>query len=480
MSGEAPAAHTGPGRPVPSPRLSRAATVLARAALGAYFRVVEVQGRPELPAGRPVLVVANHANGLLDPLLVVHGLGALPRFVAKAGLWRFPVLRPVLDGLGLLPVVRRQDRARHHASNTDTFARAQRALADGATVAIFPEGTAHDEPHLLPLRSGAARLALGARAEGAAGLVLLPVGLVFDDKLALRSRALVVVGEPIGLDAWLADRGEPTVDDTDRRAVEDLTARIARGLNDVVPSADTLEEAWALARAANVLAADTSDAVGTAGTAGTAGTVLAAEPSLARSTAVRRALDAAPDTARARVRQASDAYRAALERAGLRDHDLVSRESSGRLVLRAIGAGGRTLVLAPWAVAGAAVNAAPFAAVRLAGRFAGKPAARGTMRVAAGAVAFPLTWMAAGALVWRRRSPWAGAAVAVGAAASGYVAVLEAEQVLALRRAWRARTRRLGLRARADELLAARRRLLAVTGEALAAASESQLSEATR
>lgn len=465
-----------PGEPPrPTPGLARALTGLARAVLTGYFRAVEVQGRANLPGGGPVLVVANHANGLLDPLLVVHGLDAMPRFVAKAGLWRVAAARPVLDRLGLLPVVRRQDRARLHASNADTFARAQRALADGATVAIFPEGTAHDEPHLLPLRSGAARLALGARAEGAAGLHIVPVGLVFDDKVALRSRALVVVGEAVALDRWLAQRGEPTVDDTDRRAVEDLTARIARSLTEVVPSADTVAEAWALARAASVVAADGADPAAAGGAPAGAG-----EPALSRSTAVARALGAAPEAARQRVRKASDGYRAALERAGLRDHDLVSAESSGRLVLRAVATGARTVVLAPWALFGATVNAVPYAVVRLAGRLAPKPAARGTLRVLAGAVAFPVTWVAAGAVAARRRSPVAGVAVAVAAALSGYAAVVEAERVLALRRAWQGRTARLGLRARADELLAARRHLLEVTGEALEATTESLLADAAR
>ena len=35
---------------------------------------------------------------------------------------------------------------------------------------------------------------------------MVPVGLTFDDKLALRSRALAIVGAPLDLDAWLVDR----------------------------------------------------------------------------------------------------------------------------------------------------------------------------------------------------------------------------------------------------------------------------------
>jgi 1-acyl-sn-glycerol-3-phosphate acyltransferase len=450
--------------------VSRAVTRLSRVVLGAYFRAVEVQGRPSLPGGGPVLLVANHANGLLDPLLVIHAAGQLPRFVAKAVLWKPVPLRPVLRGLGMLPVVRRQDRVRLRAGNADTFAAAQRALADGAMVAIFPEGTAHDEPHLLPLRTGAARLALGARAEGASNLRIVPVGLVFDDKLALRSRALAVIGPAIELDAWAVARGEPTVDDTDRAAVEDLTARLARALSDVVPTADSVEEAWALATAADVVARQRGEAVDHE----------LDGPRLSTSALLRRQLAAAPEATRAAVRHAADRYGRALIATGLRDHDLVSVEGSGRLVLRAVLAAGRSVALAPWALFGAVVNAAPYGAVRWVGRVARKPAAAGTVRVVVGAVVFPAAWLAAGLVAARRRSPWIGVAVGALGAASGYASVVEFERLAALRRSWEGRRRRLGLRHRVEDLLAARQHLVDSTEAALGHQSKSLLDESAR
>jgi 1-acyl-sn-glycerol-3-phosphate acyltransferase len=454
----------------PAPAVSRAVTRFSRLVLGGYFRAVEVQGRPSLPSGGPILVVANHANGLLDPLLVIHAVERLPRFLAKAVLWKPAPLRPVLGGLGMLPVVRRQDRVRTQASNADTFAAAQRALADGSMVAIFPEGTAHDEPHLLPLRTGAARLALGARAEGATNLRIVPVGLVFDDKLALRSRALAVIGPAIELDAWVSARGEPTVDDADRPAVEDLTARLARALTDVVPTADSVEEAWALATAADVVARQ-RDRVPLADLDA---------PRLSASALIRRQLAAAPETARAAVKQAADRYGRALTLAGLRDHDLVSAEGSGRLVLRAVLAAGRSIVLAPWALFGAVVNAVPYGAVRGVGRIARKPAAAGTVRVLVGVVVFPAAWVLAGVVAARRRSRWVGVAVGALGAACGYAAVVEFERLAALRRSWEGRRRRLGLRHRVEDLLAARQQLVASAEAALDRQSESLLDESAR
>ena len=67
-------------------------------------------------------------------------------------------------------------------------------------MAIFPEGTVNDALRLKPLKTGAARIALGAREKGARGLRIVPVGLVYEDKTRPRSRVLVRAGEPIDLD----------------------------------------------------------------------------------------------------------------------------------------------------------------------------------------------------------------------------------------------------------------------------------------
>jgi glycerol-3-phosphate O-acyltransferase/dihydroxyacetone phosphate acyltransferase len=63
-------------------------------------------------------------------------------------------------------------------------------------VAIFPEGTSHSDPHLKPLKTGAARIALGT---GLADLTIVPVGLYYVDKAKFRSDALVVYGEPFAV-----------------------------------------------------------------------------------------------------------------------------------------------------------------------------------------------------------------------------------------------------------------------------------------
>src|SRR4051794_24149217 len=93
----------------PADRFFRA---LVRLVLRVFFREVEVAGAERLPAGVPLVLVANHVNGLIDPLLLIGPLPTVerpPRFLGKSTLWQNPLVRPFLDLAGAIPVYRRQD-----------------------------------------------------------------------------------------------------------------------------------------------------------------------------------------------------------------------------------------------------------------------------------------------------------------------------------------------------------------------------------
>ena len=177
--------------PERAPRLWHGATdrvlgLLTKTLTQAFYRSVEVTGRKRIPADRPVLVVANHGNGFVDPIVVASVLGRLPRFLAKAALWKVIVARPFLALAGVLPVYRRSDGDRP-GDNRAMFEACHQELAGGAMVAIFPEGTTGDRGGLDRVRTGAARIALGA-VPTAPALVVVPIGLAFESRIETRTR----------------------------------------------------------------------------------------------------------------------------------------------------------------------------------------------------------------------------------------------------------------------------------------------------
>ncbi len=196
----------------------------ARSALWFFYRDVEVTAARRIAADRPTIFAANHSNALGDVAILVAKLPRFPRFLATATWWDRAPARLLFRLGGVLPVDRARDGDAHH--NSSTFEACRSALAQGEHIAIFPEGELNEGPSLLPIRTGAARIALSAADAGVRDVVIEPVGLVYEDRGRFRSRVEMKLAEPIEVDDWLeAYRGDPfaTVHDV----TDLLAARLA-------------------------------------------------------------------------------------------------------------------------------------------------------------------------------------------------------------------------------------------------------------
>lgn len=135
----------------------------------ACFTRLDLGGHEHLPSRGGVLLAANHLSFADPVLLTAYALagGRVPRYLAKASLWRVPVVGRVMAGGRHVPV------ERGSVSAVDAYAAAVRAVDDGQCVVFFPEGTFTDDPAHWPSRgkTGLARVAL------ATGAPVVPVAL---------------------------------------------------------------------------------------------------------------------------------------------------------------------------------------------------------------------------------------------------------------------------------------------------------------
>lgn len=378
-------ADTATAAVAPAPRLVRRGTdralgVLSKVLVHAFHRSVEIVGADRIPTDRPVLLVANHGNGFVDPVVVAAVLGRLPRFLAKAALWKVLPARPFLALAGVLPVHRASDGDRP-GDNVGTFDAADRELADNATVAIFPEGTTGDRAGLDRVRTGAARIALGGLA-AAPRMVVLPIGLAFESRVDTRTRAVVMVGEPIEVGRWLERNGLRAIDAGSGRpdpdAVRALTAEIARSLQRVSPEYASVDERDLLRDAAAVGAVDRTPAH---------------RGSFAASEQLARQLAAIPPAARQRVIDAYRTYATRLHRLGLDDADVCPAPASWPRIVTAVAA----LVLLGGPIVTVTLVHLPAAALTvLASGWVRSTATKGTVRLLVGLVAGLATWITAG------------------------------------------------------------------------------------
>src|SRR2546426_10163976 len=234
----------------------RIIVALLQFALRVYFRRVEVAGLENVPRKSPVIFVLNHPNALVDPAFLLCLAPRRVSFLAKAPLFRTPVLSFFVRALDSLPVYRRQDEGEDVSRNRETFAAARKLLAKGGTIGICPEGVSHDEPGLRPIKTGAARIALGAvSTDEVADLKIVPAGLYYTSKTTFRGSALLYFGRPIGVRPVKLELNEnpPTM------AVRELSNRIEPALREVILDTEHQEALKTITRAEKIFSSQAGE-----------------------------------------------------------------------------------------------------------------------------------------------------------------------------------------------------------------------------
>ncbi|MGI4759956.1 MAG: lysophospholipid acyltransferase family protein [Janthinobacterium lividum] len=212
---------------------------VVRVGLRVFFRHLEVRHRERLRLPGPLMLVSNHPNTLMDPLVAAVQRHQPIAFLAKSTFFKNPLLGAIMRSGNCIPIYRRQDAegadaaspAQLTASNEASFGRCYDYLERGGTVMIFPEGTSVSERRLRPLKTGAARIALGteARHNFKLGLKLVCVGTNYFDPSKFRSDVFLNVAPPI----TVADYAAHYHQDPDAAAdelTEEITRRLTRRL----------------------------------------------------------------------------------------------------------------------------------------------------------------------------------------------------------------------------------------------------------
>ncbi len=236
--------------------IRRLIVALVKVALRIYFQRIEVTGLEHVPLNTPVIFVMNHPNALVDPVFLLCLTPRRVSFLAKAPLFRMPVIGYLVKKMDSLPVYRQQDEGSDTRKNQETFIAARKLLASGGTIGICPEGVSHDAPGLKPIKTGAARISLAAVSTGeVSNLKVVPAGLYYTSKTRFRSSALLYFGNPISVEpVKLEPDGNPP-----RDAVRELSNQIEKALREVILDAQHEEELLTTARAERIFSSANDD-----------------------------------------------------------------------------------------------------------------------------------------------------------------------------------------------------------------------------
>ena len=168
-----------------------------RVGLEIFFKHHVVVRKFELPQDKPIIFIANHQNAFLDALLIICNIHQQPYALARADVFTINWLRKVLSSLRIAPVYRMRDGRSKMGKNDQVFQDCFELLRNNGSLLIFPEGNHGDAKRLRKLKSGTARIALGAVENGVEDVLIVPVGIEYSNKHQFRSNTIVQFGKPI-------------------------------------------------------------------------------------------------------------------------------------------------------------------------------------------------------------------------------------------------------------------------------------------
>jgi 1-acyl-sn-glycerol-3-phosphate acyltransferase len=151
----------------------------------------QVVGLKNIPKQGPVILASNHVNFLDPPLLAV----LVPRrivYMGKIELWRTPIIGPLYDLAGFIPV-------RRFEGDLAALRKAEKALRQNQVLGMFPEGTRSRKPGLGKGQPGTAIIALRSGAPIVPAAVSGTEGVSVPRSLFRLTRVRVVFGKPFEL-----------------------------------------------------------------------------------------------------------------------------------------------------------------------------------------------------------------------------------------------------------------------------------------
>jgi 1-acyl-sn-glycerol-3-phosphate acyltransferase len=201
-------------------------------------RYVVIDGH-KLPKSGAFVLAPNHYSEI-DPIVVgrvMYGLGRMPRYLAKASLFKVPVLGWFLRTSGQIPV-ERTGVVRGH----DPIAAADEIVHAGNAIVIYPEGSLTRDPDLWPMRgkTGAVRMAL------LADIPLIPMAHWgtqnvmprYGKRISLfpRKTITVKIGDPVDLSEFRGKHDPKTLTEATAVLMTDISALLAELRDEPAPA----------------------------------------------------------------------------------------------------------------------------------------------------------------------------------------------------------------------------------------------------
>lgn len=206
-----------------------------------FFRSVHIRNVENVPKTGGLLLAANHPSTFLDPLVLAVWIRRPIYFLTNGGVFKNPILAWFFKRLFMVPIYRKQDKTEdgnNAAKNEAAFEACYKLLAKGGAIVIFPEGGSEDERKLRKLKTGLARIALGAEAKYQfdLGVKVVCAGINYTNPRQFQSELFVQYDNPI-----IVSNYKEAYLENSQNTVQDLTTEVEKRLSSLIVNTYDLE-----------------------------------------------------------------------------------------------------------------------------------------------------------------------------------------------------------------------------------------------
>lgn len=224
-----------------------------------FFRNYQVNGLQNIPEKGPFIFASNHPATFMDPVIIATTLKQKIHFLSKSTVFKTRFSKWLFARLGMIPVYRKQDDPSQVGKNDQMFSKCFEHLSKGGNLLIFPEGVSLPERKLKEIKSGAARIALGAEDLNDFNLdvKIICIGINYSDNGRFQSNVLINIEKPISVKEY-----KQRYENDSLKTVRELTGEIKAKLEKITVSVEEAESDELVRRAEEVYKTQVMDEMG--------------------------------------------------------------------------------------------------------------------------------------------------------------------------------------------------------------------------
>jgi 1-acyl-sn-glycerol-3-phosphate acyltransferase len=184
------------------------------------FYKIDLRGLENMRYDQPVVLAPNHVNGFVDPVMLGMFIRKKVRFFARGDAFKGKFAKWILNQMNVSPMFRIQEGFAEIKKNDKSFEESRQLLTENKIILLFPEAVCVSERRLRPLKKGLARIVFqtGESFDFNKDILVIPVGLNYNDPTRFRSKISIDIGEPVSVKEYEASYRKDKV-----RAINDFT-----------------------------------------------------------------------------------------------------------------------------------------------------------------------------------------------------------------------------------------------------------------